>query len=135
MVAEFLEWPHIALAISMDSDGSCVTIERPVEGGKVTLEACLPAVVTFGGSHAVWNPRYATLPGIMKARKKLLDTKKLAGLGIDGSLVGPGAAKIRIASIEMPPQRAVGRIIEGGLDTGGKAAELVRALHEEAKVI
>lgn len=135
MVAEYLRWPHLALAVSIDSDGSGVTIERPVEGGKVTLEASLPAVVTFGGSHAVWNPRYASLPGIMKAKKKPLAAKTLADLGVDSSQAGPGAAKIRISSLEMPPQRAAGRIIDGGLDSAGKAVELVRALHEEAKVI
>jgi electron transfer flavoprotein beta subunit len=135
MVAEFLGWPHLALAVSLDSDGSKVTVERPMEGGKVTAEADLPAVVTLGGSHAVWNPRYASLPGIMKAKKKPLAVKKLADLGLDASECGAEAAMIRMTSFEMPPQRAAGRIIDGGLDTLGKARELVRALHEEAKVM
>jgi len=135
MVAELLGWPHLAFAVAIDSDGSKVTIDRPIEGGKVVLEANLPALVTFGGSHAVWNPRYASLPGIMKAKKKPLATKKLADLGVDASAVGAGAAKIVMSSLEMPPQRAAGKIIDGGLDTSGKAVELVRSLHEEAKVI
>ena len=135
MVAEFLGWPHLALAVSIDSDASKVSIERPIEGGKVTLEADLPALVTFGGSHAVWNPRYASLPGIMKAKKKPLAAKKLADIGLDASECGAQAAKVRITALEMPPQRAAGRIIDGGLDTAGKASELVRSLHEEAKVI
>lgn len=135
MVAEFLGWPHLALGIAVDSDASKVSIERPIEGGKVTAEADLPAVVTLGGSHAVWNPRYASLPGIMKAKKKPLASKKLSDLGFDSSECGSGAAKIFITSLEMPPQRAPGRIIDGDLDTLGKAQELVRALHEEAKVM
>lgn len=135
MVAEFLGWPHLALSISLVSNGSDVVIERPIEGGKVTLESNLPAVVTLGGSHAVWNPRYASLPGIMKAKKKPLAMKKLGDLGLDASEFGPGAAKVLITSLEMPPERTAGRIIDGGLDTAGKAVELVRALHEEAKVI
>jgi electron transfer flavoprotein beta subunit len=135
MIAELLNWPHLALAIAMDCDGAKVTIDRPVEGGKVMVEATLPAVVTMGGSHAVWNPRYASLPGIMKAKKKPLANKKLADLGLDSSEFGPGAARIRISSLEMPPQRAAGRVINGDLDTAGKARELVRVLHEEAKVI
>jgi electron transfer flavoprotein beta subunit len=135
MVAELLGWPHVAFAVTIDSDGSKVTIDRPIEGGKVLLEATLPALVTFGGSHAVWNPRYASLPGIMKAKKKPLATKTLADLGIDGSQVGAGAARIQMTSLEMPPQRAAGKIIDGGMDIAGKAAELVRSLHEEAKVI
>lgn len=135
MVAELLGWPHLALAVSLESDGSKVSIERPIEGGKVTLESSLPALVTMGGSHAVWNPRYASLPGIMKSKKKPLAVKKLADLGIDASEVGKDAAKIRITSLEMPSERAPGRIVGADLDTAGKAKELVRLLHDEAKVI
>ena len=62
-------------------DGTKVVAERPIEGGKLTLEAPLPVLVTFGGSHAVWNPRYASLPGIMKAKKKPLIIKKTSGPG------------------------------------------------------
>ena len=135
MVAELLGWPHLALGITIDSDGTKVGIDRPIEGGKVSLEADLPAVVTLGGSHAVWSPRYASLPGIMKAKKKPMATKKLAEIGVDPSECGAAAAKISITALEMPPQRAPGRIIDGDLDTSSKAQELVRALHEEAKVI
>jgi electron transfer flavoprotein beta subunit len=135
MVAEFLGWPHLALAVALDCDGAKVTIERPIEGGRATVEADLPAVVTLGGSHAVWSPRYASLPGIMKAKKKPLTFKKLSDLGLDASEFGREAAAVRIASLEMPSQRAAGRILDGNLDTAGKARELVRVLHEEAKVI
>ena len=83
ILAEKLGWPHIALAVSLESDGTKVVADRPIEGGKVTLEAPLPVLVTFGGSHAVWNPRYASLPGIMKAKKKPLSIKKLPDLGLD----------------------------------------------------
>lgn len=134
MVAELLGWPHLALAVSLESDGSKVTAERPIEGGKLTLEADLPALVTLGGSHAVWNPRYASLPGIMKAKKKPLAMKKLADLGVDEAQCSALAAKIQMVSLEMPPQRAAGRLIEGE-DAAAKARELVRALHDEAKVI
>jgi electron transfer flavoprotein beta subunit len=135
MVAEFLGWPHLALAVALDSDGTVVSIDRPIEGGKVAMEADLPALVTLGGSHAVWSPRYASLPGIMKAKKKPLTIKKLGDLGLNAGEFGAENAKIRITSLEMPPERAPGRIIDGDLDTEGKARELVRALHEEAKVI
>ena len=135
MMAEFLGWPHLALAVSLDSDGTNVSIERPVEGGIVTLEASLPVLVTFGGSHSIWNPRYASLPGIMKAKKKPLAVKSLTDLALDPGQFGRTSAKVLITSLEPPPQRAPGRIVNGGLDTEGKARELVRALHDEAKVI
>ena len=135
MVAELLGWPHLAMAVSLDSNEASLSVERPVEGGKVILEGTLPLVVTVGGSHAVWNPRYASLPGIMKAKKKPLAVNKLADFGLDSGQFGPGAAKIRITSLEMPPERKPGRIIDEGLDAAGKAAALVQALHDEAKVI
>jgi electron transfer flavoprotein beta subunit len=135
ILAELLGWPHLALAVSLECDGSKVTIERPIEGGKVTLESPLPVLVTFGGSHAVWNPRYASLPGIMKAKKKPMAVKKLTDLGLAPADFEPQLARIRITALEMPPQRAPGRVIDGGLDLEAKARELVRILHEEAKVI
>jgi electron transfer flavoprotein beta subunit len=135
MMAEFMGLPHLALAVSIDSDGTKVTIERPIEGGIVTLEASLPALVTFGGSHSIWNPRYASLPGIMKAKKKPLAIKNLSETGHDPGQFGRNSAKILITSLEPPPQRPAGRIINGNLDSEGKARELVRALHDEAKVI
>jgi electron transfer flavoprotein beta subunit len=135
MMAEFLGWPHLALAVALDSDGSKVTIKRPIEGGIVTLEASVPVLVTFGGSHSIWNPRYASLPGIMKAKKKPLAMKSLTDLGLDPAEFGSNSVKVLITSLEPPPQRAAGRIINGNLDLEGKAKALVRALHEEAKVI
>ncbi|MCE5333895.1 MAG: electron transfer flavoprotein subunit beta/FixA family protein [Desulfobacteraceae bacterium] len=135
ILAEMLGLPHIALAVSLESDGSKVVVDRPIEGGRVTIEASLPAVVTFGGSHAVWNPRYASLPGIMKAKKKPLAIRKLQDLGLDPADFSPDQARIRITSIEMPPQRKAGKIIDGGLDTEGKARELTKLLREEARVI
>ncbi|MEN6438926.1 MAG: electron transfer flavoprotein subunit beta/FixA family protein [Syntrophobacter sp.] len=135
MLAERLGWPHLPLAVSLESDGSKATIERPIEGGKVTLEAPLPALITFGGSHAVWNPRYASPLGIVKARKKPVDVKKLADLGFDPADFGIEKSKIRITSMELPPPRKPGKIIDGGLDTAGKAKELARLLREEAGVI
>ena len=108
ILAERLGWPHVALAVSMESDGTSVVVERPIEGGKVTIEVPLPALVTFGGSHAVWNPRYASLPGIMKAKKKPLALKKLSDLGLDPADFAPEKARIRITSMELPPPAKTG---------------------------
>ncbi len=135
ILAQKLGWPHVAFAVALESDGTTVIVDRPIEGGKVTIEVPLPALVTFGGSHAVWNPRYASLPGIMKAKKKPLIIKKLPDLGLDPVDFAPDKARIRITSLEMPPLRKPGKIVNGGLDTGEKAKELVKLLREEAKVI
>jgi electron transfer flavoprotein beta subunit len=133
MVAELLDIPHLGLAVAVEVADGRVKIDRPIEGAKVQLETPLPALVTFGGAHAIWNPRYASLPGIMKAKKKPLEVKKLSDLGLSPDRVGSAAAKIRIASLEMPVARQAGLMVPG--DTAGKAKELVRLLHEEAKVI
>ncbi len=133
MVAELAGIPHLGLAVSVEVADGKVKIQRPVEGAKVTQEATLPALVTFGGAHAVWNPRYASLPGIMKAKKKPLEVKTLADLGLSADEVGAQGAKVRVTSMEVPQERQAGRILEG--DPDEKAKELTRLLHEEAKVI
>jgi electron transfer flavoprotein beta subunit len=133
MVAELADIPHLGLAISVEVADGKVTIQRPIEGAKVTMEATLPALVTFGGAHAVWNPRYASLPGIMKAKKKPLETKTLADLGLSAAEVGNEAVKVSVTSMELPSERQAGRVLEG--DTAETAKELTRLLREEAKVI
>jgi electron transfer flavoprotein beta subunit len=69
----------------------------------------------------------------MKAKKKPLETKTLADLGLSGGEVGTAAAKVRVSAMEMPQERQAGRKLEG--ETADKAKELVRLLHEEAQVI
>jgi electron transfer flavoprotein beta subunit len=133
IVAELLDIPHLGLAVAIEVADGRVKVERHIEGAKLQLDAPLPALVTVGGAHAIWNPRYASLPGIMKAKKKPLEVKKLLDLGLSPDQVGASAAKIRVASLEMPVARQAGRMVTG--DTAGKAKELVRLLHEEAKVI
>jgi electron transfer flavoprotein beta subunit len=133
MVAELTGIPHLGLAITAEVADGKVKVQRPIEGAKVTMEATLPALVTLGGAHAVWNPRYASLPGIMKAKKKPLETKTLADLGLSADEVGAQAAKVSVTTMEMPQERQPGRKLEG--ETAEKAKELVRLLHEEAKVI
>jgi electron transfer flavoprotein beta subunit len=133
MVAELLAIPHLALAVALEVADGQVRIERPIEGAKLKVEAPLPALITVGGAHAVWNPRYASLPGIMKAKKKPLETKKLADLGLSPEQVGAAAARLQVVSLELPVPRQAGVLVPG--DTAGKARELVRLLREEAKVI
>jgi len=80
------------------------------------------------------EPRYASLPGIMKAKKKPLEEKTLSDLGLDPSEFGEGARKLKVIELTPPPERKAGKIIDGETPEA-KAAELARLLHEEAKVI
>jgi len=133
-IAEFLGIPQLSLIVKVDvaEDGKSVTVTRPVEGQALVIESSLPALIT--AQKGLNEPRYASLPGIMKAKKKPLEEKTLADLGLDASEFGEGARKVKILAITPPPERAGGKIIEGETPQE-KAAELAKLLHEEAKAV
>jgi electron transfer flavoprotein beta subunit len=122
MLAELLGWPQATFASEVVlADGQASgKVTREVDGGLETLEIPLPAVVT--ADLRLNEPRYASLPGIMKARKKELKEIAVAELGVD---VAP---RVKVVKLETPPARQAGRKVES-------VQELVRVLHDEAKVI
>ncbi|OGQ22022.1 MAG: hypothetical protein A3I05_01290 [Deltaproteobacteria bacterium RIFCSPLOWO2_02_FULL_44_10] len=127
-VAEFLNWPHVSPIESFDlsDDKASVRVQRPVSGGmKEIMTVSLPAV--FGCDKGLNEPRYASLPGIMKAKSKPIAEHKAADL-----LAGEGA-RISITNYQMPPEGRAGKMIQGTPQEAAK--ELVRLLREEAKVI
>jgi electron transfer flavoprotein beta subunit len=79
------------------------------------------------------EPRYASLKGIMAAKKKNIEVKDCAALGLDPARLGAAAARCKIAALRLPPPRSGGRRIEGDPQT--QARELVRLLREEAKAL
>ena len=129
-VAEYLKIPHISMVIKEEIIDGKIRCHRTVEGGTVILEAPLPALFTT--QRGLNEPRYASLPGIMKAKKKPLDTKALADIGLDAEKAGKPMT--RIVAMKYPPERDHGIIIEGD-SAQAKAAALVKILHEESKVI
>ena len=133
-LAEFLGIPHVSLIEKLEEadDGKSVKVHRLVEGQTLVIESNLPVLIT--AQKGLNEPRYASLPGIMKAKKKPLEEKTLADLGLDPAGFGQGARKLKILELTPPPERAEGKIIEGETPQD-KAAELSRLLHEEAKVI
>jgi electron transfer flavoprotein beta subunit len=122
MLADLLGWPQATFAseVKLGGDAKSAQVTREVDGGLETLEVPLPAVVT--ADLRLNEPRYASLPGIMKARKKELKEIPLAELGVDTT------ARVKTIKLESPPKRQAGRKIESVQD-------LVRVLHDEAKVI
>jgi electron transfer flavoprotein beta subunit len=126
MLAEALGLPQLTVITKLDFAGSSVKVVRPVEGAQMVIETPLPCVVT--AQKGLNEPRYASLPGIMKAKKKPVDVKKAADLGIATE------AKAKVAKVVPPPARPPGKIV-GGDDPAQKAAELGRLLREEAKAI
>jgi len=131
-VAEFLGIPQISMVIKAELLDGKIRCQRTIEGGTVTVEAALPALFTT--QRGLNEPRYASLPGIMKAKKKPVDLKTIADLGIDPATVGAANRKVKIKKLNFPPERKSVRMIEGE-SARDKAAELVRVLHEEVKLI
>jgi len=128
-VAELLGMPNISMVVKEEIADGKITCTCSVEGGTKVVEAPLPALIST--QRGLNDPRYASLPGIMKAKKKPLETKSLTDVGFDAAQL---AAKVVIKAMKTPPERAAGRIIEGD-SAQAKVAELVKALHQESKVI
>jgi electron transfer flavoprotein beta subunit len=120
MLAALLDWPQATFASKLDVAGDAATVKREIDGGLETVEVRLPAVVTT--DLRLNEPRYATLPNIMKAKKKPLETVKPEDLGVD---VAP---RLRTVKVAEPPKRTGGGRV-------GDVKELVAKLRNEAKVI
>jgi electron transfer flavoprotein beta subunit len=120
MLAALLGWPQATFASKVVVDGDKVTVTREVDGGLETLALSLPAIVTT--DLRLNEPRYVTLPNIMKAKKKQLDVVKPEELGVD---VAP---RLKTLKVVEPPKRSAGIKVPD-------AATLVAKLRTEAKVI
>ncbi len=131
-VAEFLGIPHASLVSKVELLEGRIRCQRSVDGGAVTVEAPLPALFTT--QRGLNEPRYASLPGIMKAKKKPLEVKTVAALGLDPARVGAAGRKVVVKALRLPPERKAVRMIAGETPAA-MAAELVRVLHEEARLI
>jgi electron transfer flavoprotein beta subunit len=120
MLAALLDWPQATCASKVDIEGAMMRVRREIDGGMETIEVALPAVIS--ADLRLNTPRYATLPNIMKAKKKPLETVKPADLGVD---VLPRLKTLKVAE---PPKRKGGVMVKD-------VAELVAKLKNEAKVI
>ena len=120
MLAALMDWPQATFASKVELAGDKVTVTREIDGGLETLSIKLPAVVTT--DLRLNEPRYATLPNIMKAKKKPLDTLAADSLGVD---IAPRLKTIKVSE---PPKRA------GGVKVAD-VADLLNKLRNEAKVI
>jgi electron transfer flavoprotein beta subunit len=126
ILAALLDIPQVTVATKVDVEGNSIKVVRPIEGAELVIESSLPCVVT---AHKGLNePRFASLPGIMKARKKPVEVKDAAALNISMDV------KAEIIGTMPPSARPSGKIISGD-DPATKAKELVRLLREEAKAI
>ncbi|OIK12937.1 electron transfer flavoprotein beta subunit [Bacillus sp. OV322] len=127
-VAEILDIPYITTITKLEISGETVTVTRDVEGDSEVIETKLPLLVT--AQQGLNEPRYPSLPGIMKAKKKPLDELELDDLDLEEDDV---EAKTKTIEIFLPPKKEAGRVLEG--EIAEQAAELVKLLRSEAKVI
>ena len=131
-VAEFLGIPQMNMVIKQEISERKILCEQTVAGGTAVIEADLP--VLFTTQKGLNEPRYASMPNIMKAKKKPLAKKTLADIGISPQEVGKAGAKAKVIKLSLPSPRKAGMMIEGETPEQ-KAAQLVTLLREKAKVI
>jgi len=126
-LAEALGWPHVATITKFVPQAGAAELWREVEGGHEVWKAALPALATVHKSEK--EPRYPSLPGIMKAKKKEIPERALSALGVDAA--GPTWT---VLAMEPPPVRGGGKILKDG-DAKQIAQQLATALRDEAKVL
>ncbi|MFQ5455073.1 MAG: electron transfer flavoprotein subunit beta/FixA family protein [Nitrospirota bacterium] len=124
---------HISVVnkLELDHENKKVTANRQIEGGIEVIDANLPVIITC--QKGMNEPRYPSLPGIMKAKQKPLQKIGLEELGLTPDVMENNASKIRLINMSDPPKREAGRIIQGSHQDAVK--ELVNLLKGESKVI
>ncbi|AZB43862.1 electron transfer flavoprotein subunit beta/FixA family protein [Bacillus sp. FJAT-42376] len=127
-LAELLDIPYVTTITKLEIDGRKATVTRDVEGDSEIIETSLPLLIT--AQQGLNEPRYPSLPGIMKAKKKPLDELELDDLDLEEDDVEP---KTKTIEIYMPAKKEAGKVLQGELDAQVK--ELVSLLRNEAKVI
>ena len=128
LVAEILDLPQVTNVVKVEIQDGKAVVEREIEGAHETWDVTLPAVLS--AQKGLNEPRYASLKGIMAAKKKVIETKGAADLSLTAEQLAP---RTKIVGLELPPSRSAVKMITGDADTQVK--ELLRLLHEEAKVI
>lgn len=127
MVAAFLDIPHVTSVSKADYTEKGALLEREIEGGaKEILDIEFPAMITT--NKGLNTPRYASLPGIMKAKKKTIQEMTLADVGVDAADI-----KVKYTNFELPADRPAVKMITG--EPQEQAQKLVQLLRQEAKVI
>ena len=133
-VAEFLGIAHVTEVEQVESseDGSSFTIHRAIDGGQEVIESKTPLLLTCQKS--LNKPRYASLKGIMKAKRKPIEKLTIGDLGLETSQVGKDGSPTMTAKLETAPEKSVQpKTIDG--EPADQAKELVRLLREEAKIV
>ncbi len=128
LLAEILDLPQVTMAVKIEMGEGKATVKREIEGAQETWETQLPAVIS--AQKGLNEPRYASLKGIMAAKKKTITVQDAAALALPAEKLQP---RTRVTALELPAARQAVTMVAGDPDTQVK--ELLRLLHEEAKVL
>ena len=127
MVAEFLNLPHTSVVSKFEAGAENVTVERDIDGGaKEIVQMMTPALIS--ANKGLNMPRYASLPGIMKAKKKAIKEIEFSSLGIAAT-----EQKIKYSGYSLPQEKSPVKLLNGDVTT--QANELIKLLRDEAKVL
>ncbi|MFD2046261.1 electron transfer flavoprotein subunit beta/FixA family protein [Ornithinibacillus salinisoli] len=127
-LAELLDIPYVTTITSLVIEGDNVKIDKDVEGDVEKVETSLPVLVTC--QQGLNDPRYPSLPGIMKAKKKPLEELEIDDLDLDEDELEP---KTKTIDIFLPPEKEAGRVLSG--EVNEQVKELVSLLKNESKVL
>lgn len=132
-LAEILDIPHAGAVTAIDwaEDYKSATVRRRIEGADEVIDIRLPCLMTI--EKGLCEPRYPSLPGLMKAKKRPIDVRDAAALGFSAADLSREAAGTWMGEFSPPPPRPPGRMIEG--EPAEAARELARILHEDEKLI
>lgn len=120
LIAEFLGIPSVSVVVKLELAGGKLKAEREIEGAHEFVEVSLPCVVA--AQRGLNEPRYPSLKGIMQAKKKPIEETEAA----------KAESRVKVLAMKKPPEKQPGKIVGEGTEA---VPELVRLLHEEAKVI
>jgi electron transfer flavoprotein beta subunit len=130
MVAELLGYPQMNVVTHLEVGDGKVTAHREIEGAEEIIEASTPAVIT--AQKGLNEPRYASLKGIMAAKKVPVDTKTISDLGLSDADIHK--QRVVFVAIALPPEKSGGRKIDG-TDPAAAAKEILKYIREEAKAL
>lgn len=130
MLAELLDLPHVNVVTKLEVGEGKLTAHREIEGAEEIVESSMPALIT--AQKGLNEPRFASLKGIMAAKKIPIATQTLQDLGLsDADIIG---RRVKLLSLEMPPEKAAGKKIVAS-DPAAAAREIVAYIRDVAKAI
>jgi len=131
LLAQALDIPSVSVVTEIEYEDAALKCTREIEGGREVVKTPKPSVISC--QKGLNEPRYPSLKGIMQAKKKDVKTLGASDLGLDTSTIGAAASAFELEEIALPAEKPEGRILDG--EPEDQVRELIRVLHEEAKVI